>query len=342
MNTVRQEQTRRSKRRARGRGPRLYLAFLLAWPLIAAAQGGVDQRLAELTRERELLSGEVAQYEKTLAILSPDGTPAEQSANPAVRKLAEERQRIKQRLVEITEQEVRLLQEQIALARDEEDAQAAQPMESTPMESKPIELHSRGYTLEQEAENVGHLLNLLGDYYTDLQEAAQTLPSDDELAKREAAHADAQRLAQIPFSVNKVRLSGREGSTALAQISERLSNPNIPESRRDIAPICSIKTRLFGSLIFSESRSLRPVGKNHYLSRIRLQPGDTTLHVRNDRWVVRLPQDVNARDYLITLYAPPGDVSELHIFPVEELLADKDAHIPAWLPAELELRRPAG
>ena len=139
-----------------------------------------------------------------------------------------------------------------------------------------------------------------------------------------------------------MRLTGREGSTALAQISQRLSNPNIPESRRDIAPICSIKTRLFGQLIFSENRSLRPVGKNHYLSRIRLQPGDTTLLVRNDRWLIRLPQDVNARDYLITLYAPPGADSELHVFPVEELLTYEDAHIPAWLPAELEIRQPAG
>ena len=96
----------------------LCLALALALPQQLLAVATLEEQLAELTRERELLTSEAAQYEKTLAILSPDGTPAEQSSNPAVRKLAEERQRIKLRLVAITEQELRLLQEQIALARD--------------------------------------------------------------------------------------------------------------------------------------------------------------------------------------------------------------------------------
>ncbi|MEM1113014.1 MAG: hypothetical protein AAGI11_13975 [Pseudomonadota bacterium] len=315
----------------------LLLALLLPPPL--AAQDELVDRLAELTRERELLSLEVDQYEKTLAILAGDGTPPEQSANPAVRTLAAERQRLKERLVQVTEAELALLQEQIALARDAAESAA---IATTPVESKPIDLHSRGYTLEQERENVGHLLDLLGEYYTDLQESAQTLPSAAELARREAAHADAQRLARIPYSVSKVRLTGQEGSLALAQISERLSDSNIPESRRDMAPICTIKTRLLGQLVTSESRSLRPVGKNHYLARVTLQAGDTTLHIRNRRWDIQLPQDMAAIDYLVTLYAPPAGDAELHIFPVSELLADSEAHIPAWLPPELELPRPAG
>ena len=48
-----------------------------------------------------------------------------------------------------------------------------------------------------------------------------------------------------------------EGSTALASITERLTDPSIPESRRDIAPICTIKTLLFDTLVVSEIRSLR-------------------------------------------------------------------------------------
>ena len=137
----------------------LCLSLALASTAVEA-QDTLQERLAELTREREMLAAEAQQYEKTLAILATDGTPPEQSANPAVRKLAAERQRIKERLVAITEQEVQLLQEQIARARDDAELTPAEQVES-----KPIELHSRGYTLEQEAENVGHLLELLGEYY---------------------------------------------------------------------------------------------------------------------------------------------------------------------------------
>jgi hypothetical protein len=322
----------------------LSLALIAASFDVAAQDPGaannIAQRLASLTDERNILTREVDQYEKTLAILQTDGTPPEQSANPAVRTLAAEQLRLKQRLIGITEREVSLLQEQITLARAEQVTGKAPAEEA--LESKAIEVKSPEYSLEQEAEDVDQLFSLLGEYYTDLQESAQILPSDDEVSKRAASQEDAVRLARIPYSVHKVRLTGNEGSTALAQISQRLNNPNIPESRRDIAPICSIKTRAYGSLIFSESRSLRPVGKNHYLARIRLQPGDTTLRVRNDRWDVHLPQNINAGDYLITLYSPPGAELELHVFPVIELLATEDAHVPAWLPEELDLNRPAG
>ena len=176
----------------------------------------------------------------------------------------------------------------------------------------------------------------------ELQEAARTLPSEEELAARAAAQLDAERLSRIPFSIDKVRLNGAEASTALSQITQRLSDPNIPESRRDIAPICGIRTQLFGTLIASERRSLKPVGKNHYIARVRLQPGDTTLRIRGNSWEVQLPKDVNAGDYLITLYAPPGTPPELHLFAVDDLLAEQDPHIPAWLPAEINLSPRAG
>jgi hypothetical protein len=210
------------------------------------------------------------------------------------------------------------------------------------METRPIRLSARDFSARQEKENVARLYELLTNHYAELQEASRTLPTEEEIARRKSALEDARTLARIPFSADKVRLSGAEGSMALAQITRRLSDPGLPESRRDIEPICSIRTRLFGSLIASETRSLRPVGKHHYLARIRLQPGDTNLRIQGAQWDIQLPQDVSARDYLVTFYYPPGGRPELHLVAVDELLAEEQAHIPAWLPEELELTSGAG
>ena len=195
---------------------------------------------------------------------------------------------------------------------------------------------------EAEAEAVSRLHSLLEHYYTEQQESAALLPSREEIAAREAAHRDAASRKQITFDVDKVRLSGAEGSMALAQITRRLMDDLIPESRRDIAPICLIKTSLFDTLVSSENRSLTPVGKNHYVARVRIQPGDTTLIIMSKQWELRLPQQANARDYLVTLYQPVEGEAELHVFAIEDLLAVEDAHIPAWLPEELEIPTRSG
>lgn len=321
----------------------LCLALLLALPAPGQAADGAAE-LQALTREREMLTRELEQYDRTLAVLQSDDTPPEESSNPAVRTLALERVRIKERIVAITEREVTLLQEQITEARATAARAAIEPPEPAPqpVETKPMRTAPRDFSAEQERENVARLYKLLTDHYAELQEAAKTLPTEEEMAERKAALRDAQSLARIPFNADKVRLSGAEGSTALAQITQRLSDPTLPESRRDIAPICTVKTRLFGSLIASETRSLQPVGKHHYVARIRLQPGDTTLRIQGDQWQIQLPQDINASDYLVTLYRPPGSRPELHVFGVDDLLADREAHIPAWLPDELDIKPRAG
>ena len=162
------------------------------------------------------------------------------------------------------------------------------------------------------------------------------------LAAPAAPSVDAEKISRIPFSVDKIRLNGAEGSTALSEITRRLTDPNIPESRRDVAPICGIRTQLFGSLIASERRSLKPVGKNNYVAQIRLQPGDTTLRIKEDRWEIQLPQNVNAGDFLITLYIPPDSPPQLHLFAIDDLLAEQDPHIPAWLPDDIKLKSRSG
>jgi hypothetical protein len=315
---------------------------LLLLPPPAAAQA---TDLEALTTERQMLTRELEQYQKTLDILQPDGTPPEQSSNPAVKILTQEMVSIRERLIAITEREVILLQEQIIVATTENPAPppaGAEPVTAEAIESKPLRTHTADYTLEQEAQDVARLHSLLSGYYTELQESARTLPTTEEISRREEAQRDAQKLDRIPFSADKVRLNGSEGSTALSQITQRLMDASVPESRRDIAPICSIRTHLFGSLVSSESRSLKPVGKNHYVAKIRLQPGDTTLRILEHRWEVRVPQNLNASDFLITLYRPPGNAPELHIFAIDDLLAEEQPHIPAWLPDELNVKPRAG
>ncbi len=332
-------------RRRRSRGcAAVWLCVALILPLSVPGRAAIDvAELQALTRERETLTRELEQYEKTLAVLQTDGTPPEESSNPAVRTLVQERVRIKERIIAITEREVSLLQEQITEANAAAgQAAAVPPAAPAPAETKPVRVSARDFSARQEKENVARLYELLTNHYAELQEAARTLPTEEEIERRKAALADARTLAKIPFSADKVRLSGAEGSMALAQITQRLSDPNLPESRRDIEPICSIRTRLFGSLIASETHSLKPVGKHHYLARIRLQPGDTTLRIQGDLWDIRLPHDISAGDYLVTLYHPPGSSPELHLFAVDDLLAEERAHIPAWLPEELALPSHAG
>jgi hypothetical protein len=222
----------------------------------------------------------------------------------------------------------------------ERESQAPAP--TAGIESKPLRVNTPGHSAASEKKQVERLHTLLADYYAQSQEAARTLPTEEELAARAAAQLDAEKLARIPFSADKVRLNGAEGSTALSLITRRLTDPSIPESRRDIAPICGVRTELFGNLIASEQRSLQPVGKHNYVARIRLQPGQTTLRIRENRWEIQLPQHLNAGDFLITYYAPPDSPPQLHLFSIDELMAEQDPHVPAWLPQDIDLKSRAG
>jgi hypothetical protein len=333
----------------------LALLFGLLLPTLALAQAPDDTRnLQQLTQERLMLTAELDQFRETLRILQTDDTPPEQSANPAVRSLAVQAVDLKQRLISVTEREVTLLQQQIIAAKTRamaaNSAENATPVtddaapDEPAMESKPLRLHENSYNgrQEQDAEHVERLHKLLENYYVELQESARILPTPEELQQRQVAQRDAETLNKIPFSADKVRLSGAEGSAALAHISQRLMDPRLPESRRDIAPISIIKTRLMNTLIGVENRSLKPVGKNHYILKVRLQPGDTTISILADQWEVSLPEHSNAKDFIITLYRPVDGVPELHVFAVDDLLASDNPHIPAWLPAELDIKTKAG
>ena len=339
----------------------LLCAFVVSGP--AGAQSPeVNRKLQRLTDQRLMLTAELDQFQETLKMVHPEETPPEQSPNSAVRTLAIGAVDIKERLIEVTEQEINLLQEQIRAARnkirvtqeltaantaDDANAIATDPSDglapsTEAAETQAPELFKDEYTLAQEAENVERLHKLLQNYYQELEESARILPTSEELAQRELAQRDAEMLNKIPFSVDKVRLSGSEASTALAEISQRLMDPRIPESRRDIAPICNIKTRLLNTLISVENRSLKPVGKNHFIGRVRLQPGETTISILSDQWIVQLPEHAGVQDFVITLFRPVDGTPELHVFAVDDLLAESKPHIPAWLPEELDIKMQAG
>lgn len=208
------------------------------------------------------------------------------------------------------------------------------------VESKPLRETVPDYSVEAENTRVQRLQDLLRAYQSEQAEAVLTEPTAQEVADRQKANEDATRLARIPYNASKVRLSGEEGSLALAEITRRLSDPDIPESRRDNAPIGSFRTYLLGNLIAGEQRSLRPVGKHHFILKHRLQPGSTTVRISGDSWEVRIPDDSNSQEYLVTLYKPPGAKPQFHVFPIAELVAANNAHIPAWLPDEFQIQRP--
>lgn len=340
-----------SRRRLGG----LLLVVALFSNTLSAQPAATTRTLSQLTSERLMLTAELNQFQTTLDMVHTDGTPPEQSPNSAVRTLAIGAVALKRQLIAITEQEVALLQQQIITSRQhtytpDNAVAAVATAEPNRIASEPEAPAANTHrdttgdkpTRAQEAETVERLHNLLENYYVELEESDQILPTAEEIAQREAARHDAATLNEIPFSVDKIRLSGPEGSAALARISQRLVDPRIPESRRDVAPICTIKTRLLDTLIGVENRSLKPVGKNHYILRVRLQPGDTTISILSDQWEVQLPQDGNAQDFLITLYNPVGGTPELHVFAVDDLLATGKPHIPAWLPEELGLKTTTG
>lgn len=325
----------------------LGLGFMLLVPGQLSAQDNAHNDdltaiLGHLADEKQLLARELEQYHETLALLQSNTTAGGADDNPAIRTLSREAAILKERLITITEEEVALLQQQLLAYRSESTAEGVLPEPERAMESKPLRIQKPRYHETYEADSVDRLHGLLDSYYTELQEASRTLPTEEEIAARETAQREAEALNRIPYSPDKVRLTGAEASASLAKISQRLMDRRIPESRRDIAPIFAIKTHLFDTLIVSENRSLKPVGKHHYIARLRIQPGDTTLKIFSDEWTLRLPQHANARDFLITLHKPLEGKPELHVFAVEDLLAQENAHLPAWLPEDLGITKNAG
>lgn len=333
----------------------LLCLLILSAQMIAAHADTNPTPLETLTQQRQALLDELSQYEKTLELLHRDTTRPEQSKDPAVVKLVKEATRVKKQLVEIAAQEVTLLQQRMQAAnearladgdtiagREDEEMIAQLAARTDVLESKPRRSMNPQSSLDQDAQDVERLHLLLEDYFTQLQKTANAMHHAETAEERELTQAALARLQNVPFSADKVHLNGAEGSTALIHMTKRLMNPAINDSRRDDALICSIKTYLFDTLVSSEKRSLRAVGKHNFIARLTIQPGDSTLSIGGERWEVSLPEQTTATDYVLTFHRPPGRDAELHIFAVDELLAVENPHLPTWLPEEMELQPISG
>ncbi len=311
---------------------------LLLCCMAAAGQAAASADLDEIRAQRAAIEQEIAQFQQSIALLLPEGVTAADSDNPAVQSLLAQRTALNEKLLALSTKEVALLRAKLASQPSLEGA-----LDSG--ETKPLRL-SDPVLEESPEEREVERLRTLWQQYAEKQEALEPNDSDPDpravaAAQLDAYRRDAMSQARIPFSADKVRLSGIEGYTALAQISQRLADPAIPESHRELSPICNLRTRLSGQLVSNESRSLKSVGKGHYLARVRLHGGETVLTVRDRQWHVRLPQDMAPGDYLLTLYSPASAEPELHVIPIVDLLAQDGAYLPQWLPPELDLAPPA-
>jgi hypothetical protein len=149
----------------------------------------------------------------------------------------------------------------------------------------------------------------------------------------------AEQLNQ-PFGPQKVLLRAADMQIAVDEIERRLNDARIDERRSDAPLICALQTRLGGSLVASTPYSMTHIGKHHFLTRIALAAGVSTLSAADQRWRIELPTDSGGSSFLLTLYAPPVGVWELHALPLAALEAERDSY-PAWLTARLADSTPA-
>lgn len=210
----------------------------------------------------------------------------------------------------------------------------------------PLGVHAEGaQATTVEDQRVERLQDILRAYYTDSEppprqstEAAvdPNEPGTPEAVATKAADGEESKaLPTAAFATDQVYLNGSQAAALLAQFTRRLDDPRIPDLHRDVAPICSVKTRLFDTLVDSERLSLKPVGKHHYVGSLKLQPGVSTFSIKSQQWNADIPPDGKAREHLITFYRYPGKKPQLHTFAIEELVAAGVTDAPAWLPPDI-------
>ena len=195
---------------------------------------------------------------------------------------------------------------------------------------------------QSEAADVQRLHSLLAAYHGEMEAYDRTAPAADQGGADEPGRNSANNVATLPFSPGKIHLNGAEASAVLSRISMRLAEAEPEDARQDSAPEYSIETHLYGTLVGSDSRSLKAVGKNNFVGRARLLPGQTTVRILEHSWELTLPKDASAKDVLVTFYSPTEGEPELYIFAIDDLLAEKNPHIPHWLTDGLKITTRAG
>lgn len=289
---------------------RTLLLFVLAAGLHTPvlAQSGGNQLAGELNalrQQQRQVERNIGQFETSIKLLRAN-QPDDGTESQALITLEEQLSSSRKMLIDLTEQETRLLTRLMPTA--------SKPAASTPLEYD-----------DPEAEEVARLKSLLTDYY-----AAEARAEAAALSGQEANDLATTQEATA-YRIEKVRLSGNEGISAIQQISARLADDSLPTQRREIDIIFHIEVRREGKLVSSSSHSLKTLGKSQYVSKVSLRGGDAKITVRKDSWSAELDAE-DAADYLVTLNLPRGAEPELHVIPVSDLKATQWSELPPWLP----------
>lgn len=286
------------------------LAILLAQPACAQANTELDNLIVH----RAALTYKLEQLESTLAMLHEGDLEPWQSSDPSVRALAKEATNVRRQLLNLSEQELALRQ-QIPTANTASD---------------PLLPDGNSDSNISELER---LRTLIASYHADLQQEQTIKPS--EALQHRIAQEEARLLSMLHIKPQQLLLSGIEANVLLRQMDQQLADIQTQQYIRDIAPICSIRTRYQGSLSAAENRSLQPLGQSFYVGRVRLGPGETTLRVHDQEWRLRLADNATPSPFLIILSKPSGSAAQMHLSRIDSMISASNALHPAWLPSTL-------
>ena len=282
------------------------LALLIGAAVSPAwSQQGGEQLAGELNKLRQQqrqLERDISQYERSFDLLRSNNA-AGRSDSTALVTLQNQLQQSRETLAEMSVREANLLE---ALGPG-----PANPGKTAALLNNP------------DAEEVARLKVLLASYY-----------SGEAIAAAEAAVSEAETIAAATsgaFSVDKVRLTGAEGITAIKQVTARLEENSFVTQRRELDIIFHIEVRRGTSLVSSGSHNLKSLGNAQFVSKVSLEGGSATITVRTNSWMADLDVETSS-DYLVTLNLPREGEPELHIIPVQELKETRWTELPPWLP----------
>jgi hypothetical protein len=275
-------------------------AFLL-WGMLSQgslAATELADELNDLRQEKRQLEREVAQYRASIDLLRASGAGGIDSST--LQSLSEEVGRTRARIQALEHRELELLG----------------MLENSTGSTDPA--------VDPAASDVARLTQLLKAHYS-----GESVP--EEAAESAQPAPEPLELPQVDIGSNKVMLTGTEGVAAINLISERLSGPQPASQLRDVDIVFNIETRRNGDLVSSSNHTLKALGSGQYVGKVALAEGSIRIVVRGDEWRSGITAAAGG-EYLVTLHASGSGQAQLHLIPVDELLATRWAGMPSWLP----------
>ena len=274
----------------------LLLCGILAQAAVAATE--LADELNTLRQEKRQLEREVAQYRASIELLRASGAGGIDSST------------------------LQSLSEQVGRARARIQALEHRELELQGMLERSTVSSAAG--VDPAASDVARLTQLLNAHYAGEESPGEVVESTRE-------EIDPGALPNVDIGSSGVMLSGSEGVAAINLISERLSGPQSASQLRDVDIVFNIETRRDGALVGSSNHTLRALGKGQYVGKVVLQGGEIRVVVRTDEWRAIVAPAASG-EYLVTLHASGNAPTQLHLIPVEELLATRWSNMPSWLP----------